>query len=100
MEQTATNRIENELKNFFESLGHKKARVSLVLSKIGIPFLITDGYSKFDAQAIFKLHLYKKIKGARSYSRLLENLSDEDAFNLGFRKGENDQLSLPPKRTR
>jgi putative transposase len=47
------------------------------------------------------LYLFRLIKGIRNYEKLTEyfNNNEEEAFQLGFYKNEENRLELPPKRT-
>lgn len=57
--------------------------------------------SKFHASSIARLYLFRLIKGIRNYEKLTEylNNNEEEAFQLGFYKNEENRLELPPKRT-
>ena len=61
----------------------------------------TNGDLKFPLVSILRLYIFKLIKGFRTYE-ILENYlrkNEEEAFQLGVFKNENNVLEIPPKRT-
>lgn len=73
-------------------------RVSNLLQKIN--FLKSKGI-KFDINLIFRIYLFKRIKGINQYSKLQEYLSKNEieALELGILRDKNNDLMIPSKRT-
>ena len=55
----------------------------------------------FPLISIVRLYLFRLIKGMRNYEALKRYLANNEAeaFQLGFYKGDDNNLNLPPKRT-
>jgi len=56
--------------------------------------------NKFSHNSVIRAFIYKKVKNFKSHEELIQFLKNnqEEAFNLGFYKDENDKLQLPSKR--
>lgn len=77
-------------------------KVSDILSQFNFSEFSDNKYnSKFPLFSIIKLYLFRLIKGIKNYEKLKEYLinNEEESFQLGFLKNENNELSLPKKRT-
>ncbi|MBI4154730.1 hypothetical protein HY498_01450 [Candidatus Woesearchaeota archaeon] len=99
MTNSVVARIENELKNLFDSLNRKWVKVSFILSKLELPIKIEQRKSIFTPESLIKLHLWKRIKGINFHNKALMilNQNQEDALNLGFYKDAENRLQLPTK---
>ena len=73
-------------------------KVSYILSKLDFEETID---SKFTFSSIKRLYIFRLIKGIRNYEKLKTYLNEhqEEAFQLGIYKGEDNKLNLLPKRT-
>jgi len=103
MTNSAIDRIEKELNKIFGNLNTTNIKVSFILSKLDLSLLIkTQPYSKYPLEAIFKLYIYKKIKGlGNHYEKLIKHFKENpnEAFQLGFLKNIENNIIFPPKRT-
>lgn len=94
--------LEEEVNKIFESSKKKYFKVSTILSKINFyNFREDNSYSKYTLVSVIRLYLFRLIKGIKNYEKLKDYLinNEEEAFELGIYKDENNQLIIPPKRT-
>ena len=95
---TPIDRTIKEVNKIFESFDSKCVKVSEIISKLDLSFIqIEQRKSEFSIESYLKLYLYKRIKGINSNLKLLEELNKEEAFSLGFTKGNNDNLNIPTR---
>jgi putative transposase len=92
--------IERELNKLFEANQEKSVKISHILSQLDFG-LSESRTTKFSLSSIIKLYLFRLIKGLRNYEKLTAYLieNQEEAFQLGFYRNDNNTLELPPKRT-
>lgn len=93
---------ETEINTIFNNSQEKYFKTSYILSSLDFSSIITENsYLKFSPNSIIKLYLFRLIKGIRNYEKLKEYFieNEEEAFQLGFYKNEENKLKLPPKRT-
>lgn len=91
--------IAEQINKLFESSKERALKVSYVLSQIDLG--MDDSRAKFNFSSIVRLYLFKVIKGISTYYQIIEylNTHEEEAFQLGFYKDENNTLEFPPKST-
>ncbi len=91
------NNIVNKHKGSQETL-----KVSYLLSQLDFSSLVQDNHkSLFSLHTIARLCIFRKFKGLSNYISLTEYLlnHEEESFQLGFYKGEDNKLIIPSKRT-
>ena len=94
--------LEEEINKLFENLNGNYLKVSSILSKFNFSNFISEiSYSKFALLSIIRLYVFRLIKGIKNFEKLIEYLkeNEEEAFQLGLFKDENNKLEIPPKRT-
>ena len=89
---------ENEIQNIFKNNKQSCLKVSYILSQLN--FLEISNF-KFTLSSLKRLYLFRLIKGFNNYEKLKDYLNEhqEEAFQLGIYKDENNKPNLPPKRT-
>lgn len=94
--------INSQLAEFFNGNEGKIISTSYLLSKMDLHHLIEYKHELgFPLTSIARLYIFRLIKGIRNYEALKKYLAKNEleAFQLGFSKGDDDNLELPPKRT-
>jgi len=97
-----TTNLENQLIELFNKTNEKLIRISSILMFLDFSEFVKDNFqSKFTLISIIRLYIFRLVKGIKNYERLVEYLNghENEAFELGFFKDENNKLQLPPKRT-
>lgn len=101
--KNSINNIENQLNKIFESLDSKWIKTSFILSKLDLPNILRyqSKKSPFTPESFLKLYLYRRIKVIKRYPDILKQLQkdEQQAYDLGFYKDQNNKLFLPKKRT-
>lgn len=70
-------RINEQLKKLFDSLGSKWVKVSFILFKLDLSFIIVDRRkSEYSVESLLKLYIYKRIKGITTYPELIKDLNE------------------------
>ena len=92
--------MEKQINEIFSS-GEGYLKISYVLSKLDFSNFLTDYNSKFTLVSVIRLYLFRLLKGLKNFEGLVVylNENEEEAFQLGFYKDEENKLELPPKRT-
>lgn len=76
---TPLERIENELKKLFCSLGSQWVKVSFILSHLDLSFLSVDRRkSLYSTESLLKLYVYKRVKGIATYPNLIKDLEESE----------------------
>ena len=102
-DKTPLEKIENQLNKVFVSLNSKWIKVSFIISQLDLSLLNKrESYSKYYLESIFKLYIYKRVKGlGNHYEKIINYFKEnsEEAIQLGFLKNIKNNLIFPPKRT-
>lgn len=92
--------ITDDVEKLFENTDSQYLTTAFLLAKLDMPYE-AEGTSKFPLASILRLYIFKKIKGFKTYELLTKYLiaHEEEAFQLGVFKNEDNVLEIPPKRT-
>lgn len=98
------NMEDNEIEKILKECKEATVRVAYILSKLESSFSSYQSYNQgasFSQRQIAKLDVFREVKGLKNYNKLVKYLKDneQEAFELGFFKGEDNQLKLPSKRS-
>ncbi len=96
--------LDKELNKIFDNLNQNWVKVSSILSKLDLSFLvkeITRRELQFTSESLLKLYLWKRIRGIKYHSKVLKQLTEnqDGAFDLGFTKDDKGIINIPKKRT-
>ena len=93
--------IESQLVKIFDKSEEKTILVSYLLSQLDFRGGAYKQKPRFPLVSIIRLYLFRVIKGISKYESLKKYLvaNEQEAFNLGFYKSDNNYPDLPPKRT-
>jgi len=89
-----------DVEKIFENLNSEYLKIAFLISKLDMPY-DAQGDLKFPLASILRLYIFKLIKGFKTYELLINYLreNEDEAFQLGVFKNEDNVLEIPPKRT-
>lgn len=92
--------ITDDVEKIFDNTDSEYPTIAFLLAKLDMPYE-AEGTSKFPLASILRLYIFKIIKGFRTYELFTEylNAHEDEAFQLGVFKNEDNVLEIPPKRT-
>lgn len=92
--------ITDDVEKIFDNTDSEYLTIAFLLAKLDMHYE-AKGTSKFPLSSILRLYIFKIIKGFKTYELLTKYLTvhEDEAFQLGVFKNEDNVLEIPPKRT-